>query len=806
MSSRSSIYEDSDYQTRMQPNRIRKAYPTRSNRGLDEDGNGKSSKHKSISGEFEFDMMDDSDNNNNDFKELRDSLLIKRRNSSNSFQRSEIQKLNYQNSPLLNLPTEVLLQIFHSLDRKDLFSLLTVCREFSELIVEILWFRPNMQSDASFKRIKHIMTLPPTSTHWNYRLFIKRLNLSFMTKLVDDELLSLFIGCPKLERLTLVNCTKLTHTPITNVLQNCEKLQSIDLTGVVDIHDEILIALANNCTRLQGLYAPGCSKVSELAILQLLKSCPMLKRVKFNNSDNITDETIATMYQNCKSLVEIDLHNCPKVTDLHLKKIFLDLSQLREFRISNASGITDKLFELLPNEFYLEKLRIIDITGCNAITDKLVEKLVLCAPRLRNVVLSKCMQITDASLRALSQLGRSLHYIHLGHCGLITDFGVASLVRSCHRIQYIDLACCSQLTDWTLVELANLPKLRRIGLVKCGLITDNGILELVRRRGEHDCLERVHLSYCTNLTIGPIYLLLKNCPKLTHLSLTGIAAFLRREITQYCRDPPPDFNEYQRSLFCVFSGNGVNQLRNHLNQIMEDRAYFLEQGEEGGFASHNANANTANNSDAFNVFLQGRNNNINTMMGMNNNGVNNGANANNGGANNAMADNNDDDMSLWARQRGLGILQANEMAYPEIQEINREIFRELNEGDMSLQEMREHFQRLIRTHHQHRLIESNLEEMNQRTGRNMTLQEFQRELQERQRRSNGNNDAAAGTGSEGGADNGTNAPQIVQPAVFPNSEQAIPVINDDDDDGDIEMQAEDLFPGASNNNGTNNNS
>ena len=76
-------------------------------------------------------------------------------------------------------------------------------------------------------------------------------------------------------------------------------------------------------------------------------------------------------------------------------------------------------------------------------------------------------------VEALSQLGRSLHYIHLGHCGLITDYGVAALVRYCHRIQYIDLACCSQLTDWTLVELANLPKLRRIGLVKCSMITDS---------------------------------------------------------------------------------------------------------------------------------------------------------------------------------------------------------------------------------------------------------------------------------------------------------------------------------------------
>lgn len=798
MSSPSSMNEDTDSlipSNSSQNAQLDKYRNTRKKMGMK-----KNKKSYDPSG-FEMEELDDDDEA--DYQELKQSLVQLRS------KRSEIQKINYQNSPLLNLPTEVLLQIFNHLDRRDLFSLLTVCREFSELIIEILWFRPNMQSDSSFKHIRNIMSEPSSKTHWNYRLFIKRLNLSFMTKLVNDDLLSLFIGCPKLERLTLVNCNKLTKEPITKVLKNCERLQSIDLTGVTDIHDDILISLADNCPRLQGLYAPGCGNVSESSIITLLKKCPMLKRVKFNNSDKITDETILTMYQNCKSLVEIDLHNCPEVTDLYLRKIFLELSQLREFRISNAPGITDNLLNLLPNEFYLEKLRIIDITGCNAITDKFVEKLVICAPRLRNVVLSKCMQITDASLRALSQLGRSLHYIHLGHCLLITDFGVASLVRSCHRIQYIDLACCSQLTDWTLVELANLPKLRRIGLVKCGLITDNGIIELVRRRGEQDCLERVHLSYCTKLTLGPIYLLLKTCPRLTHLSLTGIAAFLRREITQYCREPPPDFNEYQKSLFCVFSGNGVNQLRNHLNQIMEDRAYLLDQMEPphapmndnnrlGLFQNRATIDNPQNNinvdqNDDMEEDVPNFDSRFYRNVGLNlvnpqapdQRVIRLNQRAQSDG-NGQPIDRDEELLNNWARQRGLGILRTNQdQTVNDMQDINREIFQELNHADVSNEEFRNNFQRFLR---------------------NQELQRFPR-------RATGQaatiaNPGAGSIGAQGGRDRrmgsvGSNAPQIFQPAVFPaGNDDNIPVINDDAADDDVEMQAAYLFPRA-NNNGAN---
>lgn len=708
------------------------------------------------------------DNEYNDYEELRKALVNKRRLSSVRRQDVEFQE-EIDKRSILRLPTEILLQIFHYLERRDWYSLLSTCSEIADLIIEMLWFRPHMQNDSAFKKIKEVMEIPKSQTHWDYRQFIKRLNLSFMTKLVDDDLLNLFIGCPRLERLTLVNCAKLTRSPITKVLQGCERLQSIDLTGVTDIHDDIINALADNCPRLQGLYAPGCGNVSEAAIINLLKSCPMLKRVKFNASTNITDESILVMYENCKSLVEIDLHGCENVTDKYLKQIFLDLAQLREFRISNAPGITDKLFELIPEGHILEKLRIIDITGCNAISDKLVEKLVSCAPRLRNVVLSKCLQITDASLRALSQLGRSLHYIHLGHCGLITDYGVAALVRYCHRIQYIDLACCSQLTDWTLVELANLPKLRRIGLVKCSMITDSGILELVRRRGEQDCLERVHLSYCTNLTIGPIYLLLKNCPKLTHLSLTGISSFLRREITQYCRDPPPDFNEHQKSLFCVFSGHGVNQLRNYLNQVVEERTY---QG------------------DIHTIFNERRRRFLNGDFDM-----------------------DDEELNIWERRRmvtpgaaaagagaaagirgigaaaatttgatgGTGTVITPDLTHPDMAEINREIFRELNEGNMGPEEMREHFQRLIRNHHQQRLLESQ-NRLNQRMAvLPTTTQQQQPQPQQQQQQ------------------NPQNAPQIEQPADFPNDNtnnnnniNNLPVVLNEDED--IEMEAADLFP------------
>lgn len=60
--------------------------------------------------------------------------------------------------------------------------------------------------------------------------------------------------------------------------------------------------------------------------------------------------------------------------------------------------------------------------------------------------------------------------------------------------------------------------------------------------------------------------MLNSCPRLTHLSLTGVQDFLRDNLTAFCREAPPEFTQQQRDVFCVFSGDGVNRLRDHLNR------------------------------------------------------------------------------------------------------------------------------------------------------------------------------------------------------------------------------------------------
>lgn len=216
-----------------------------------------------------------------------------------------------------------------------------------------------------------------------------------------------------------------------------------------------------------------------------------------------------TFAMNCHQLLEIDIHDCKVLEDESITSLIKEGRHLRELRLAHCSQISDAAFLRLPKDTIYDSLRILDLTDCGEIQDSGIQHIVTAAPRLRNLVLAKCRQLTDRAVLAITKLGKNLHSIHLGHCSRITDAGVQQLMKHCNRIRYIDLACCQKLTDSSVEQLSTLPKLKRIGLVKCGNITDNSILALSKAKPagqggplSFSSLERVHLSYCTLLTLN----------------------------------------------------------------------------------------------------------------------------------------------------------------------------------------------------------------------------------------------------------------------------------------------------------------
>ncbi|KAI0033338.1 hypothetical protein K488DRAFT_47910, partial [Vararia minispora EC-137] len=489
---------------------------------------------------------------------------------------------SFFHSPASHLPPELLINIFkHLSSPSDIYSALQVSRAWCECSVELLWHKPSVPDFRSLMKI--VRALSREDASFAYAQFIRRLNFISVAKDVTDAILSRLASCSRLERLTLVGCNGLSDEVLAATLPHFPELVAVDLSGVPSVTDQTVNALAQHCPRLQGVNLLSCKHVTSQSVSALARNCPLLRRVKLSGIVDLTDEPISALALYAPLVLEIDLGNCKHITDGPIRDIWLHSHHMREFRLAACDKLTNTAFPAPPYLLHdvemphegegfpplhlsrmYDQLRMLDLTGCSKITDEAIEGIVAAAPKLRNLALTKCKSLTDRAVEAICGLGKNLHYVHLGHVSQITDGSVKSLARSCTRLRYIDLANCQNLTDMSVFEIASLPKLRRIGLVRVPNLTDEAIYALAE---QHQCLERVHLSYCDQITVMAVHFLLQKLQKLNHLSLTGVPAFRKPELQTYCRAPPVEFSTPQRQAFCVYSGDGVKGLRRFLADL-----------------------------------------------------------------------------------------------------------------------------------------------------------------------------------------------------------------------------------------------
>ncbi|KIY49378.1 RNI-like protein [Fistulina hepatica ATCC 64428] len=466
-------------------------------------------------------------------------------------------------SPIGKLPPELLIHVLRNLHLpRDLRCCLLVSRTWCECSVELLWHKPTFSRIETLTKMRRV--LAGTDLIFAYASFIRRLNFVPLSKDLKDGNFCFLQRCERLERLTLVNCNLISNIALERVLPSFPDLVALDLNGVVSTSTEAIVRVANISKRLQGINLSGCKTVGNDAVIALATNCPLLRRVKLSGLELLTDQSVSLLVKSCPLLLEIDLNHCELITDTAVRDIWMHSKLMREMRLAYCPNLTDSGFpapltsdliahadrlshpfprsdgdhESLPPLVLSSNfvhLRMMDLTGCAQLTDEAIDGIIAVAPKLRNLVLSKCIHLTDRAVETICKLGRSLHYLHLGHAGRITDRSVRTLARSCTRLRYVDFANCSLLTDLSVFELAALPKLRRIGLVRVHNLTDEAIYALAQR---HATLERIHLSYCDQLTVVAVHYLLQKLHKLTHLSLTGVPAFMLPELQQFCREPP----------------------------------------------------------------------------------------------------------------------------------------------------------------------------------------------------------------------------------------------------------------------------
>ena len=403
---------------------------------------------------------------------------------------------------MAGLPFEIILLILRNLDStSDLLSCMLTCRSWCLCSVDMLWYRPRLDKLFSVVRISQTLRLEKPT--FAYSTFIRRLGLHSVCHDVTDAALNHFRRCTSLEKITLNGCYRLTDESVTKIIAKNPKLSSLDLAGCELLTDTTLFEIAAHAKSIVGINLMKCGLITDEGLTSLAKACHMVRRIKIPFCQKVTDVGVEAVIENCPHIIELDLNNVPRISDKSIIQLSNRLQNLRELRLAFCQIRNPGTFSDLTCSAHL---KILDLTDCEMVTDDMLGIIVRSAPRLRNLIISRCSAITDLGVNYISSLGKNLHYLHLGHCDRITDDSIISLCLRCVKLKYLDLACVTLLTDLAVAAIALLPKLKRIGLVKCSNITDRAIFELVHGQSTADsyyvcALERVHLSYCVNLSL-----------------------------------------------------------------------------------------------------------------------------------------------------------------------------------------------------------------------------------------------------------------------------------------------------------------
>ncbi|KAK4656472.1 LOW QUALITY PROTEIN: SCF ubiquitin ligase complex subunit [Podospora pseudocomata] len=457
--------------------------------------------------------------------------------------------------PINRLPNEILIAIFAKLNSlSDVFHVMLTCRRWARNAVDILWHRPSCTTWD-----KHVQILQHSQLRGS-GLSLQGSSSSASTLRVcttpDGSVVPL-ASCTRVERLTLTNCGKITDTGLIPLITNNDHLLALDVFqrqpnyGGFDLcYCPVLQATPGS----QHQWMPqGLSREHDYSCREL--------QLKLNDCQQLTNQAVLAFAEHCPNILEIDLHQCKLIGNEPVTALIEKGQALRELRLANCELIDDNAFLSLPNRTF-ENLRILDLTSCDKLTDRAVQK----------IVKSRLDSGTWSLPSAASSQTSSVCHCWSGEEPAFPPFGPLprrsrtrplKLVAECNRIRYIDLGCCTHLTDDSVMKLATLPKLKR---VVSSNITDASVIALANANRRARLRKDAHGNVIPNryVSMRPQQLGTRSSELLHKSYFEG-------------------FTQHQRDVFCVFSGQGVVNLRKYLNQ--EQTFADLGLGESAGGVS-----------------------------------------------------------------------------------------------------------------------------------------------------------------------------------------------------------------------------
>ncbi|XP_063712593.1 F-box/LRR-repeat protein 2-like [Symsagittifera roscoffensis] len=344
-------------------------------------------------------------------------------------------------------------------------------------------------------------------------------------------------------------------------------LKSLNLKGCKNIGDSAIRIFAENCNQIEELNLRECRDITDRACEALGDYAKHLKTLNLDSCDKISDSSLISVGRGCANLEDVDLSWNKHISHVGFAALTSGCPNILRLRCAGVDKFNDACMTLIGQN--LNRLIVINVLKCARVTDEGVTRVCEGCPLLETMCLSQIPHISDQSLLALGHNCPNIRNLELNSCAAITDVGFSHLTRNRteeHLLEKLDVEECNHLTDATLQNFAaNCPYIREMILSHCDQITDEGIRALCESAGVQQCLEKIKLDNCPQVSDASLDFLclcnnlkeidLFDCQLITRPGIASLRARLPHiNVHAYfapATPPIPEFRGRRKCCCCV---------------------------------------------------------------------------------------------------------------------------------------------------------------------------------------------------------------------------------------------------------------
>ncbi|CAF0783385.1 unnamed protein product [Rotaria sordida] len=384
------------------------------------------------------------------------------------------------NKNLLDLPTELLLQIFSLISPFELIiNVAPTCRYFANLILNYGFSHIDLSKIISVFDVTHLLSY---LTHLRSITFINWENeVSILTWAIWFDRIAKTTSKLHTIRFQNIHICPILICFIVEYFPHCLQTIIFDYQQHkgYEKFDLILSLLADKTIQLKHITASYQLGITNFGILQLVKNLNIIVELNLLYIEAINDETVKVLCDKHNSYLEILKIDGAQLTDKALEyidycrkmksimiefctnmtgsnfHIFQNFYNLKELCLSKLTTVPLESFQLLFNGKHIfEHLIILKLGECHLIDDDCVRSIIKMCPRLIDFTCTWAYCLTDDSFNEIVIRCHHLRRLSLVGCHQIYGQILHDVPEKYfYDIEYLNFEQCNQIEDDLLVKL-----------------------------------------------------------------------------------------------------------------------------------------------------------------------------------------------------------------------------------------------------------------------------------------------------------------------------------------------------------------